>query len=213
VNRVRRFLIVDDHVVVRQGLKFMLAESYPGAGFGEASDGIEMFKVLRQSDWDIVILDISLPGRSGLELLRDIKQEYPRLPVLILSAHGEDEYAVRVLKAGAAGYLAKAAAPDELIRAVRKILGGGKYVGPGLAETLATRLDSDHDKPPHELLSDREFQVLCLIASGKSGPEIAASLALNVKTISTFRTRILAKLGLRNTAELTRYAVDHGLTE
>jgi DNA-binding NarL/FixJ family response regulator len=159
------------------------------------------------------MLDINIPGTSGLEILKDIKQEYPALPVLMLSAHSEDQYAMRVLKGGAAGFLTKGSAPEELVQAVRKVLGGGKYVSPALAEKLASHLDTKRDGPPHELLSDREFQVLRLIASGKTPTEIAADLSLSVKTISTFRTRILAKLDMRNSSELTHYAIDNGLLE
>lgn len=211
MNGSTKFLIVDDHAVLRQGLKYILAESYPDAGFSEARNGSEMFRCLCQGSWDMVILDINMPDRSGLELLKDLRQDYPDLPVLMLSAHSEEQYAMRVLKAGAAGFLTKGSAPEEFAHAVRHVLGGGKYVSPALAEKLAAHLASDRDKAPHELLSDREFQVLCLIAAGKTPTEIADALGLSVKTISTFRTRMFTKLNMRNDAELTHYALENGL--
>jgi two-component system invasion response regulator UvrY len=210
-NAVRKILIADDHAVVRQGLKSILAEAYPGAVFAEAENGIDVLRYLRNRDWDIVILDISMPGRSGLEVLKDIKYEHPQLPVLILSVHPEDQYAVRVLHAGAAGFLSKGSAPEELIQAVGKVLGGGKYISASVAEKLVPHLETQHARAPHEQLSDREFQVLCLLASGKTPTEIAESLALSVKTISTFRTRILTKMNMRNNAELAHYAIEHKL--
>jgi len=211
MNATRKFLIVDDHDVVRQGLKSILARAHPGAHLAEAQNAMEAFSYLRQHEWDLVILDIHIPGTSGLEILKDLRQEYPALPVLMLSAHSEDQYALRVLKAGASGFLTKGSATEELAQAVRKVLGGGKYISPALAEKLACHFDTHRDKPPHELLSDREFQVLCLIASGRTPTEIAEALSLSVKTISTFRTRILTKLDMRNSAELTHYALENGL--
>jgi two-component system invasion response regulator UvrY len=212
-NAAPRFLIVDDHAVVRQGLKAILAQAYPGASIGEAQSAMEVWSHLRRHPWNLVILDIHMPGTSGLEILKDFRQEYPYLPVLMLSAHSEDQYAMRVLKAGAAGFLSKGSASEELVKAVEKVLSGGKYISPTLAEKLATQLQRDHGKEPHALLSDREFQVLCLIASGKTPTEIAEELSLSVKTISTFRTRILAKLDMRNSAELTHYALENGLLD
>ena len=209
----RRFLIVDDHAVVRRGVMYLLAEAYPGTVLVEAQSGKELMSQLRQQTFDIVLLDINMPDFSGLELLKDIGVEYPHTPVLILSGHSEDQYAVRVIKAGARGYLNKEAAPEELIMAVRKVLGGGKYISAALAEKLASHLVVDRDKPPHELLSDREYQVLTLIASGKTPTEIAEALALSVKTISTFRSRILGKLDMNTSAELTHYALRHGLVD
>jgi len=213
MNTNRSFLVVDDHEVVRQGLKTILAEAHTGARLGEAQSAMEVWSYLRQHECDLVILDIHIPGTSGLEILKDLRQTYPNLPVLMLSAHSEDQYAMRVLKAGAAGFLAKSSASQELVQAVRKVLGGGKYISPALAEKLASNLDENRDKSPHELLSDREFQVLRLIASGKTPTEIAEALSLSVKTISTFRTRILAKVGMRNSAELTHYAIENGLLD
>jgi two-component system, NarL family, invasion response regulator UvrY len=159
----------------------------------------------------VLVLDVSMPGRGGLEILKDVKQERPKLPVLILSMHPEDQYAVRALKAGAAGYLNKDSAPEELVKAVRKVVGGGRYVSANVAEKLAYDLTSDTGRAPHETLSDREFQVLCMIASGKSVTDIAEELALSVKTVSTYRARILEKMGMRNNAELTHYAIQNRL--
>ena len=178
---------------------------------GEAQNAQELFALTREQAWDIAILDVSMPGRGGLEILKDLKTEYPTRPVLILSVHPEDQYAVRALKAGASGYLSKDSAPGELVIAIRKALQGGKYVSPTLAEKLAYNLAPEVDRSPHELLSDREFQVLCRIASGKTVGEIADEMALSVKTISTYRTRILQKMNLRNNAELTHYAIQNGL--
>lgn len=206
-----RVLIVDDHAVVRQGLKHILADEFRDAQFAEAQNGIELFKFLRQQVWDVIILDINLPGRSGLDLLKDVKMDYPRVPVLVLSAHMENQYAIRVLKAGGSGYLTKDAAPDELVKAIRKVMGGGKYISAEMTEKLVTHIESDRDVLPHETLSDREFQVLCHIASGKTATEIAAIMMLSVKTISTFRSRILSKLNMRNNAELTHYAIEQHL--
>lgn len=166
-----------------------------------------------KENWDVVILDITMPGRSGLEVLREIKKSKPRLPVLVLSMHPENQFAVRVLKRGASGYMTKESAPNELVGAIKKVLAGGRYVSTSLAEKLATYVSTDSQKPPQELLSDREFQVLRLIASGKIVSEIAKDLSLSVKTISTYRTRILEKMGLRNNAELMHYAIQHHLVE
>jgi DNA-binding NarL/FixJ family response regulator len=208
-----RILIADDHAVVRQGLKQILLEAFEPATFGEAGHAQEVLDQVRAQEWDVVILDITMPGRSGLEVLKELKQARPKLPVLVLSMHPEDQYAVRTLKAGAAGYMTKDSAPDELVGAVKKILRGGKYVSPSLAEKLAFSLDADTQRPPHESLSDREFQVMCMIASGKTVGEIADELCLSVKTISTYRTRILEKMNLKNNAELTHYAIQNRLVE
>jgi two-component system, NarL family, invasion response regulator UvrY len=208
-----RFLLVDDHTIVRQGLKHILAEEWPGATFGEACNALELLPLFRRESWNAVLLDINMPGRSGLDVLRDLRSEKPGTPVLVLSAHPEDQYAVRVLKAGAAGYLTKESAPDELIKAIRHVMNGGKYVSASLAEQLALGLVQGSDKAPHETLSDREYQVLCGIASGKTVSQIADDLMLSVKTISTFRARVLAKMNMQNNAELTHYAIQHGLVE
>lgn len=208
-----RILLADDHTVVRHGLKQILAEEFKKAIFGEARNATEALDLVWKENWDIAVLDITMPGRSGLEVLREIKRSKPKLPVLVLSMHPENQFAVRVLKRGAAGYMTKESASAELVGAVRKVLAGGRYVSNSLAEKLATYLANDNQKPPQELLSDREFQVLRLIASGKIVSEIARELSLSVKTISTYRTRILEKMGLRNNAELMHYAMQHQLVE
>ena len=198
---------------MRHGLKQILAEEFKKAVFGEARNAQEALDLVWKEDWDIAILDITMPGRSGLEVLREIKKSKPKLPVLVLSMHPENQFAVRVLKRGASGYMTKESASAELVGAVRKVLAGGRYVSNSLAEKLATYLAHDNQKPAQELLSDREFQVLRLIASGKIVSEIARELSLSVKTISTYRTRILEKMGLRNNAELMHYAMQHQLVE
>ena len=208
-----RILLADDHAVVRHGLRQILADDFKRATFGEARNAQEALDLVWKQDWDVVVLDVTMPGRSGLEVLREIKKFKPKLPVLVLSMHPENQFAVRVLKRGASGYMTKESAPDELVGAIKKVLTGGRYISPSLAEKLATYLASDTQKPPQELLSDREFQVLRLIASGKIVSEIARELSLSVKTISTYRTRILEKMGLRNNAELMHYAMQHQLVE
>jgi DNA-binding NarL/FixJ family response regulator len=211
MNVQLKILIVDDHIIVRQGLRHILHEEWAGATFGEAGSVAEMLPLFHKEKWDVVLLDINMPGRSGLDVLRDLKHEKPQIPVLILSGHAEDQYAARVLKAGASGYLTKETATDELIKAVRKVLDGGKYVSATLAEQLASGLVSEQQKQPHETLSDREYQVLCLLAAGKTPTQIAAELVLSVKTISTFRTRVLRKMQKKSNAELAHYALQHGL--
>ena len=206
-----RVLIADDHAVVRRGLKQIVADEYREATIGEAQNAQEVFKFVREQDWDIVVLDISMPGKSGLEALKELKQEYPKLPILILSVHPEEQYAVRALKAGAAGYLTKESAPEELIQAITKALGGGKYVSAALAEKLAFNLEADTEKLAHETLSDREYQIMRMLASGKTVGEIADELALSVKTVSTYRARILEKMKMKSNAELTYYAIKHQL--
>lgn len=202
-----RVLIADDHAIVRRGLKETIRETFPKAIFGEASTAQEALERVRQQDWDIVILDISMPGRSGLDILADLKRLRAKLPVLFLSMHPEEQYARRSLKAGAAGYLTKESIPDELKTAVRRVSAGGRYVSASLAERLAFDLREGGDLPVHELLSDREFQVLRMIAEGKTIKNIADDLSLSVKTVSTYRARILEKTGLKTTAELIRYAL------
>jgi DNA-binding NarL/FixJ family response regulator len=206
-----KILIADDHPVVRRGLKQILAEERDLKAAGEAANAIELLEKVRREHWDVVLLDITMPGRGGLEVLKELRRDFPKLPVLVLSVHPEDQFGLRVLKSGAAGYLTKDSAPEELVKAVRKVCGGGKYVSPSLAEKLALHLEADSDKPPHEILSDREFQVMRLIAAGKSVSEIAKELSLSVKTISTYRTRILEKMNLKTNAELTRYAIERRL--
>ena len=206
-----RIIIADDHTVVRKGLKQILLEEFPSAHIEEVSDAEELLKKVMKSEWDVVISDLSMPGRSGLESLQQIKQHYPRLPVLILSVHSEEHYAIRVLKAGASGYLSKDTAPDELVKAVNRVLLGKKYITASIAEKLASTLDQDNEKPSHEHLSDREFEVLKLIASGKSVSDIAAMLSLSVTTVSTYRARILTKMNMKTNADLTLYAIQNKL--
>ncbi|HEY3860288.1 MAG TPA: response regulator transcription factor [Verrucomicrobiae bacterium] len=207
-----KILLADDHAVVRHGLKQILTDAFKRATYGEARNAQEALDLVWKQNWDVVVLDITMPGRSGLDVLREIKQSKPRLPVLVLSMHPENQFAVRVLKSGAAGYMTKESAPDELVGAVKKVLAGGRYVSNALAETLAASL-STTQKPPQEQLSDREFQVLRLIASGKMVTDIARELSLSVKTISTYRSRVLEKMGMKNNAELMHYAIQHRLVE
>jgi len=206
-----RILVADDHSVVRQGVKQILADVSDMAVKDEAQNGSETLEKVLHNDYDVVLLDISMPGRSGLEVLEDIKNQRPKLAVLILSMHPEEQYAVRALRAGASGYLTKASAPQELIGAIRKVAGGGKYVTSSLAEKLADELEIDTEKLPHERLSNREHQVMLMLAVGKSVSDIACELCLSVKTISTYRTRIMDKMGMKKNAELTLYAVRNKL--
>jgi two-component system, NarL family, invasion response regulator UvrY len=206
-----RILLIDDHAVVREGLKLILADEFANAVFGEARNGQEALARVVKHHWDVAVLDVTMPGRNGVEVLREIKRLRPRLPVLILSMHPEDQFAVRMLRNGAAGYLTKEIAGDELVGAIRKVLAGKRYISPTLAERMASYLAIDVQKAPHERLSDREFQVTQMIASGKQVSEIARELSLSVQTISTYRARILQKMDLRNNAELTRYALEQGL--
>jgi len=202
-----RILVVDDHAVVREGVKQILADVSDMVVQGEAGDGREALEKAMQHDYDLILLDISMPGRGGLEILKEIKTRQPKMPVLILSMHPEEQYAIRALRAGAAGYLTKASAPQELIGAIRKASRGGKYVTTSLAEKLAFELDVDTEKPLHETLSNREYQVMLMLASGKTVSEIAEDLCLSAKTISTYRSRIMEKMGMKKNAELTLYAV------
>ena len=200
-----RILIVDDHPIVRQGLRQTLADAAQIGEIVDAATPQEALDLVGQREWDAVILDIGLPGRGGLDVLKDIKRQVPGLPVLILSMHSEDQYAVRALRAGAAGYLTKEAAPKNLVDAIRRVVAGGRYISPELAERLATELTVDAGKPLHASLSDREFDVLRAIASGQTVGEIADRLSLSVKTVSTYRTRILEKMRLKNNAEMMHY--------
>jgi DNA-binding NarL/FixJ family response regulator len=199
--------------VVRRGLKEILADALPGARFSEAGSGDEVLSQLAGSQIGVLVLDINMPGRSGLDVLRDVKRSYPRLPVIILSVQPEDQYALRCLRAGAAAYINKDSAPEELAQAARKILDGGRYVSPRLAEKLLVQLDEPIDKPLHELLSDREHEVMRMIASGVALTEIADRLHVSVKTVSTYRARILEKMQMKSNAELTRYAMTHRLID
>jgi two-component system invasion response regulator UvrY len=206
-----RILLADDHAVVRQGLKQILAESFAQATFGESRNAQELLELVSRERWDIVVLDLNMPGGSGLEALKQIKQGHPQLPVLILSMYPEDQYAVRTIIAGAAGYLNKESAPEELVQAIRKILRGGKYISAAVADELVLHARNDDDQPLHKHLSDREYQVLCLIASGKEVKEISTELALSAKTISTYRARLLDKMNMKTNAELTHYAIQNSL--
>jgi DNA-binding NarL/FixJ family response regulator len=208
---VIRVLIADDHAVVRRGVLQILAEAPDMIAAGEAGTGREVLQAVHKSDYDVVLLDIALPDSNGLEVLKQLRNLKPGLRVLILSVYPEKQYAVRAFKAGAAGYLTKDSAPDELITAIRKVSQGGKYVTQSLAEELATELWGEGETEFYQTLSDREYQVMCLLAAGKTVAEIAATLSLSVKTVSTYRARILQKLGLKNTAEIVRYALTRGL--
>lgn len=206
-----RLAIVDDHAVVRRGIRQILSECPDCRLVGEAATAAEALSLLRNTPCELVILDISLPDRSGLELLPQIRQEFPRVKVLMLTMHREEQYAIRLLKAGASGYLTKDGMPEELLTAIRRIASGGRYLSSSLAERIASHLGEDAERLPHERLSDREFQVLCLMAEGKSLTEIAYELSVSIKTISTHRARILQKTGFKNNAELIQYAVRNGL--
>src|SRR5512143_2544578 len=208
---VLRILLADDHAVVRQGVKQILAEAFAQATFGEAQNAPELLALVANERWDIVVLDLSMPGGNGLEALKQIKHNQPQLPVLVLSMYPEDQYAVRTIRAGAAGYLNKESAPEELVTAIRKILNGGEYISASVADELVLHARHEDDQPLHKLLSDREYQVLCLIAAGKEVKEISTELALSAKTISTYRTRLLEKMNMKTNAELTHYAIQNGL--
>lgn len=197
--------------MVRQGLKLILADRFKKSVFGEARNAHEALTRAAKEKWDVMILDITMPGRSGLEVLREIKRLRPKLPVLVLSMHPEDQFAVRLLKAGAAGYLTKESAGDELVGAIEKVVAGGRYISPALAERMASYLDIDVQKPPHERLSDREFLILRMIGSGRTVSQIAKELSLSVKTISTYRARLLEKMDMKTNAEVTHYAIQNQL--
>jgi len=206
-----RVLVADDHPLLRTALKQVLSAEPDLTVAGEAEDSEQVLQKIGEESWDVVILDLAMPGRGGMEVLRELRRLKPHLPVLVLSMYAEDQFAVRAIKAGASGYLSKNSAADEVIRAVRKILTGKKYVSPSLAEMLADSLDSDFDQQLHESLSDREFEVLCKIGSGQTVSEIAEEMVLSVKTISTYRARLLEKMNMKNSAELARYAIMKGL--
>lgn len=208
-----KIVLADDHAIIRFGLKQIILEDYPDATVYEAQDSNEVFKIVREHPLDLLVLDITMPSRDGIEVLKDLKKAYPKLPVLILSMHSEKRFAVRALKSGAHGYLTKTGAPDELGQAVKKILKGGKYITPSLAELLADSFEQGENDSAVSLLSDREYQVFLLIASGKSVSECAEEISLSVNTISTYRSRILEKLNLKTNADLTRYAINHGLID
>jgi DNA-binding NarL/FixJ family response regulator len=206
-----RILLADDHAVVRQGVKQILAEAFAQATFGEALNSHELLYLVAGQRCDIVVLDLAMPGGNGLEALKQIKHAHPQLPVLILSMYPEDQYAVRTIKAGGAGYLNKESAPEELVQAIRKILHGGEYISAAVADELVLHARHEDDRPLHKHLSDREYQVLCLIGSGKEVKEISTELSLSAKTISTYRTRLLAKMNMKTNAELTHYVIQNAL--
>ncbi len=206
-----KILIADDHTIVREGIKQILADTADMVVAGEATNGYEVLEQIRKEDWDVVVLDLAMPGKDGLDTLKELKIEKPKLPVLVLSMHPEEQYAVRLLKAGASGYLTKESAPEELIAAIRKVSQKGKYVSSSLGEKLAFYLESDSEKPVHEVLSDREYRVMLMIASGKTVKEIGEEMFLSIKTISTYRVRALKKMGMKNNAAFTYYAVKHNL--
>jgi len=208
-----KVFIADDHAIVREGLKQILAETRDIVVAGEAENGLDAIKLFRKSDCQVMLLDISMPDRSGIEVLKQIKKEKPELAVLMLSMHREDQYAIRSLKAGAAGYLTKQSAPKELVTAIRQVAGGLKYISAALAQELANHVGEDHEAPPHDTLSDREYQTLTMIASGKTVGVIAKELSLSVKTVSEYRARLLVKMKLKNSAELTHYAIKNQLIE
>ena len=208
-----RILMADDHAIVREGLKHIIAKTDDMTVAGEADSGQQLLDKVREQRFDVLLLDIGLPGRNGLEVLKQIKTDLPRLPVLVLTIYPEEQYALRVLRAGASGYLTKESAPERLVEAIRKVSAGGRYVSPSLAERLAVEAAGDISKPLHESLSDREYQVFCMIALGKTASEIADELSLSVKTISTHRARLLQKMQMKNNSELTHYAMQNHLVD
>jgi two-component system, NarL family, invasion response regulator UvrY len=208
-----RILLVDDHAVVRRGLIQILSEAFPGSRFGEAGSATEALDLVNADPWDLALIDLNLPGRDGLALLEEVRRTRPKLPALVLSVQPEEEFALRCLRLGASGYLTKGSAPDELAAAVRKVIGGGKYVTAALAERLAAHVGGDLGQAAHEALSNRELQVLRLVASGRSLKQIAAELNLSEKTIATYRARIAEKLSISTNVELTRYALRHKLVD
>ncbi len=205
-------LIADDHALIREGLKKIIKSEPDMTLVGEASNAHELYDQLRKVDGTILLLDISMPGESGLDALKELRLKHPKLPVLILSVHPEQRFAVRALRAGASGYITKESAVEELVQAIRKIVGGGKYVSLSLAEQLATELETG-SRPPHELLSDREYQVMCMIAAGKKSSEIAEELSVSLSTVNTYRNRIFEKMKMQSNVELTRYALENELIE
>lgn len=208
-----KILIADDHAIVREGLKQIVAEEKDILVAGEAENSSKLMELLVKEKWNLVVLDINMPGKSGLEALKDIKQLYPNLPVLILSMFSEDQYGLRAIKAGASGYLKKVSAPKELVTAIRKIVSGGKYINQSLAEKLAEKFENKKKELMHEKLSDREYQIMCNIALGKTAEEIAQELSISINTVYSYRNRILEKMSLRSNVELTQYAIQNKLIE
>ncbi len=208
-----KILIADDHAIVREGMKQIVAEESDMKVTGEAANADDVFNIISNSRFDIAILDINMPGKSGLDLLKDLKIQFPKLPVLILSMYAEEQYGIRALKAGASGYLRKASAPDELVAAIKKIVSGGKYISQALAEKLADTVDSFYNILPHENLSDREFEVMCKIASGDSAEKISEDLSISIHTFYTYRNRLFEKMNMKSNVELTQYAINNKLIE
>ena len=213
MNNEIKILIADDHAIVREGLKQIVAEEKDMIVTGEAENVSRLLNLLQEKEFDIIVLDINMPGRSGLEALKDIRQNYPHLPVLILSMFSEDQYGLRAIKAGASGYLKKVSAPTELVSAIRKIVTGGKYINPSLAEKLADNYTGTKKEQLHEKLSDREYQIMCNIAVGKTAEEIAQDLSISINTVYTYRTRIFEKMSIRSNVELTKYVLQNKLAE
>lgn len=213
MNEKIQVLIADDHAIIRQGLRQILSGTDDLEVAGEADGGIKALQLIRDNPYDVVLMDVSMPDRNGIDSLKLIKKEFPKLPVLMLSMHPEEQYAIRALRAGAAGYLSKQGAPEQLVVAIRQVAAGKKFVSATVAEELANAIGEDFDRPPHVKLSDREYQTLCMIASGKTLTQIAEQLNLSVKTVSVYRARLLEKMKLRNNAELTHYGLKHGLVE
>lgn len=207
-----KVMLADDHAVVRKGIRQILSDSFIDASFGEAQNIHELRELIHSSIWDILILDLAMPDGSGIEILKQIKQELPNLPVLVMSIYPEDQYALRTIRAGAAGYLTKESAPEEMVAAVQKILAGGEYISPSVANELVSYARHSDDQPLYKSLSDREYQVLCMIASGKELKDIADELSISSKTVSTYRARLLIKMKMKSNAELTNYAIHNGLT-
>lgn len=208
-----RILIADDHAIVRSGLRQILSDSPDLVVAGEAENGVDAMHKLRDGSFDLVLMDVSMPDRNGIDTLKLVRKEFPKLPVLVLSMHPEEQYAIRALKAGASGYLTKQSAPEQLVTAIRQVACGKKYVSPSLAMELANAITEDTERPPHEKLSDREYQTLVMIASGKTLTQIGEELNLSVKTVSVYRARLLEKMRMKNNAELTHYGLKHGLVD
>ena len=208
-----RVIVADDHPILRAGLVSVLNASSDLRVVGEAGNGAEVMKAIAATGFDVLLLDVSMPGKSGLDLMRQIRKAHPRLPILIVSSHPEDQYALRAIKAGASGYLTKMSAPSDLVGAVRTVANGRKFITPALAELLADHVEHPDEGTPHETLSDREFQTLKMIGAGHSLTEIGEVLCISVKTVSVYRSRVLEKMRMKNNVELTRYVVEHGLTD
>ena len=208
---MKKILLIDDHAVMREGLKQILEDEFQEVMFGEAANAGEALDLLQQRDWELVILDIVLPGRSGLEVLKEIRQSKPKLPILVYSMYTEEEFAIRALRSGASGYLSKTDVPEQLLKAIQHLSSGRRYISESLAERLASELDSADDKPAHSKLSDREYQIMLMLAAGKTVGDIAEQLALSVKTISTYRSRILEKMKMKSNAEIIHYVIENKL--